>query len=83
MDKTRKRHKTKINPLKLIVTDAPTNFVQDLYNQLRYRVSMKQFGQAYMKRIVFLSILYNIIDNLKYSVTFTLGNKILENLSHD
>ena len=34
---------------------------------------MKQFSQAYMKRIVFLSIMYNIMDNLKYSVTFTLN----------
>ena len=64
-------HKTKINSLKLIVTDAQTNFVQDLYHQLRSRVIMKQFGQAYMKRIVFF-FKYNIMDNLKYSVIFTL-----------
>ena len=66
-------HKTKINPLKLIVTDAQTSFVQDLYYQLRSRVIMKQFGQAYMKRIVFFSNMYNIMDNLKYSVIFTLN----------
>ena len=66
-------HKTKINPLKLIVTNAHTNFFQDLYHQLRSRVNMKQFVQAYMKRNLFLSIMYNIMDNLKYSVTFTLN----------
>ena len=49
-------YKTKINPLKLIVTDAQTNFVQYLYHQLCFRVIMKQFGQAYVKRIVFFSI---------------------------
>ena len=65
-------HKIKVNPLKVIVTDAQTNFVQDLYHQLCSRVIMKQFSQSYMKRIVFLSIIYNIMDNLKYSVTFTL-----------
>ena len=64
-------HKTKINPLKLIVTDAETNFVQDLCHQLRSGVIMKQFIQSYIKRM-FLFILYNILDNLKYSVTFTL-----------
>ena len=66
-------HKTKVNPLKLIVTDAQTNFVQNLYHKLRARVIMKQFSQTCMKRIVFLSIMYNIMDNLKYSVTFTLN----------
>ena len=45
-------HYTKINPLKLIETDAQTNFVQDLCHELRSRVIMKQFSQAYMKRIV-------------------------------
>ena len=52
-------HKTKINPLKLIVTDAQTNFAQDLYHQLRTSAIMKQFGQAYVKRIVFLLIMRN------------------------
>ena len=50
--------KTKIIPLKLIVIDARTNFVKDLYHQLHSKV-MKQLSQAYMKRIVFLSIVYN------------------------
>ena len=59
--------------MKLIVTDAQTNFVQDLCHELRSRVIMKQFSQAYMKRIVFLSTMYNIMDNLNYSVTFTLN----------
>ena len=36
------RFKTKINPLKLIVTDAQNNFVQDFYHQLRSGVIMKQ-----------------------------------------
>ena len=66
-------HYTKINPLKLIVTDAQTNFVQDLYQQLRSRVIMKQFSQAYKKQIMFFSIMYNIMDNLKYRVIFTLN----------
>ena len=34
---------------------------------------MKQFGQAYMKRNAFLSIMCSIMDNLKYSVTFMLN----------
>ena len=51
-------YKTKINPLKLIVTDAQTNFVQYLYHQLRFSVIMKQFGHAYMKWIVFLFQLF-------------------------
>ena len=33
---------------------------------------MKQFSQAYMKWIVFLSVMDNIMDYVKYSVTFTL-----------
>ena len=49
------------------------NFVQDLYHQLCSRVILKQFGQAYMKQIVFLYIMYNIMDNLKHSDTFTLS----------
>ena len=66
-------HKTKINSLKLIVPDTQTNFFQDLYHQLCSRVIMKQFTQACMKRIVSLSIVCNIMDNLKYSVTFMLN----------
>ena len=31
---------------------------------------MKQFSQAYMKWIMFLSIMYNTMDDLKHSVTF-------------
>ena len=49
------------------------NFVQDLYHQLCSRVILKQFGPAYMKQIVFLYIMYNIMDNLKHSDTFTLS----------
>ena len=49
------------------------NFVQDLYHQLCSRVIMKQFGQAYMEQIVFLYIIYNIMDNLKHSDTFMLN----------
>ena len=66
-------HKTKINPLKLIVTDVQTNFVQDLYHQHCFGVTMKQFSQSYMKQVMILFIMYNIVDNLKYSVTFTLN----------
>ena len=35
--------------------------------------SWNNSGQAYLKRIVFLSIMYYIMDDLKYSVTFTLN----------
>ena len=38
-------HKTKINPLKLIVTDAQTNFVYDLHHQPFPRAIMKQYSQ--------------------------------------
>ena len=65
-------HKTNINLLKLIVT-AQINFVQDFYHQLRSRVIMKQFSQSNMKQIVFLSIMLSIMDDLKYSVTFTMN----------
>ena len=65
-------HKTNINLLKLIVT-AQINFVQDFYHQLRSRVIMKQFSQSNMKQIVFLSIMFSIMDDLKYSVTFTMN----------
>ena len=34
---------------------------------------MKQFSQSYMKQVMILFIMYNIVDNLKYSVTFTLN----------
>ena len=37
---------------------------------------MKQLSQSYMKRIVFLSIVYNIMDDLKYSVTFGSMRKV-------
>ena len=67
--------KTKIIPLKLIVTEARTNFVKDLYHQLHSNI-MKQLSQSYMKRIVFLSIVYNIMDDLKYSVTFGSMRKV-------
>ena len=66
-------YKTKINPLKLIVADVRTNFVQNFHRQIRSRVIMKKFSQAYMKRIVFLSIMYKTMNDLKYSVTFTLN----------
>ena len=66
-------HKIKINPLKLIVTDVQTNFVQDLYHQHCFGVIMKQFSQSYIKQVMILFIMYNIVDNLKYSVTFTLN----------
>lgn len=47
--------------------------IQGFYHQLRSRVIMKQFSQTYMKQIVFLSIIYNIMSELKYSVTFSLN----------
>ena len=34
---------------------------------------MKQFSQSYMKQIVFLSIMFSTMDDLKYSVTFTMN----------
>ena len=47
--------------------------IKGFYHQLRSRVIMKQFSQAYMKQIVFLSIMYNIVSELKHSVTFSLN----------
>ena len=45
--------KTNANPLKFIVTDAETNFVQDLYHQLHFRYIMQQFSQAFMRPLMF------------------------------
>ena len=65
--------KTNANPLKFIVTDAETNFVQDLYHQLHFRDIMKQAKPSWNRLCFFF--MYNIMDDLKQSVTFMLNTR--------